>query len=77
MSDKFATVPARAGSEVDHIIGAANGFLIVLYDEHSVSEVPQLCQRLQQTVVVAMMQADGRLIQHIQHAAQFRSDLGR
>ena len=30
---------------------------------------------MQQLAVIAMMQADGRLVEHVEHAAQLRADL--
>ena len=37
----------------------------------------KLRQRFEQPFVIARMQADGRLVQHVQHAAQLRADLRR
>ena len=39
--------------------------------------IAQMRQRIEQPVVVARMQPDGRLVQHVQHAAQLRPDLRR
>ena len=66
---------ARAGAEVHHVVGAANGFFVVLDDEHGVAQVAQLFERGDQAVVVARVQADGRLVEHVEHAAQARADL--
>ena len=35
----------------------------------------RLLQRLQQPVVVARMQADGRFVEHVEHAGQAAADL--
>ena len=40
-----------------------------------VAEVAQPAQRLQQPLIVALVQADRRLVQHIEHAGQARADL--
>ena len=77
VGDQLAAVTSGAGAEVDHVVGAANGFLIVLDHQHGIAEVAQLFERLQQAIVVAMMQADGGLVEHVQHAAQLRADLRR
>ncbi len=66
---------AGAGTEIDHIVGARNGFGVVLHHQHRVAHVAQMRQRLEQPAVVAWVQADRRLVQHVQHAAQFRADL--
>ena len=74
---QLSAQPSRARAQIDHIIGALNGIGIVLHHQHRVAQIAQMRQRIQQPVVVARMQADGRLIEHIQHAAQLRSDLRR
>ena len=70
-----AAQAAGAGAEIDHVIGALNGFGIVLDHQHRVAHVAQTRQRVEQAVVIARMQADGGLVQHVEHAAQFRADL--
>ena len=77
LGDQMPARVARAGAEVHHVVGAANGFLIVLDDEHGVAQVAQFFERGNQAVVVARVQADGRLVQHVEHAAQLRADLRR
>ena len=72
---QFAAQPARARAEIDHVIGALDGLGIVLHHQHGVAHVAQLRQGFEQAVVVARMQADGRLVQHVEHAAQLRADL--
>ena len=54
----LAAVDARAGAEVDHVIGGADGVLVVLDHDHRVAEVAQAFERFQQPVVVALVQAD-------------------
>ena len=77
LRDQLAAVTPRARAEVDHVVGAADGLFVVLDHQHRVAEIAQLFEREQQTVVVAMVQSDGRLVEHVQHAAQLRSDLRR
>src|ERR1019366_1356155 len=64
-----------AGAEVDDIVGAADGFFIVLDDENGIAEVAQVFERGEKTPVVAMVQADGRLVEYVEDAAQLGSDL--
>ena len=49
----------------------------MLDDEHRVAQVAQLFERRNQAIVVARVQADGRLVEHVEHAAQLRADLRR
>ena len=65
------------GPEIDQIVGGANRLLVVLDDEHGVAEIAQLAERREQPAVVALVQADRRLVEHVQHAGQLRSDLRR
>ena len=47
----------------------------MLDDEDGVAEVAQVLERGDQPLVVALVQADGRLVEHVEHAAQARADL--
>ncbi len=73
--DDKAAQAARAGAKIEHIVGVADGFFVVLDDEHRVAQVAELFQRLDQAIVVALVQADGGLVEHVQNAAQARADL--
>src|SRR5262249_7703847 len=68
---------SRARAEIDYIISTANRLLIVFDYQHSVAEIPERRERVQQASIVARMQTDRRLVQNIQHAAQLRSNLRR
>ena len=68
--DDCAAVDAGAGTHVDDMIGGADGFFVVLDDDHGVAEVAQVDQRIEQPAVVALMQADRRLIKDVEHARQ-------
>src|SRR5437899_4239377 len=73
----LATMPSGARTEIDDVVGRANGFLIVLHDEHRVAEVTQLLECGEQPRVIALVQADRRLIQDVQHADEAAADLRR
>ena len=49
--------------------------LVVLDDDHGVAEVAQALERAEQAVVVALVQADGGLVQHVEHAGEAGADL--
>ena len=57
------------------VIGGADGVFIMLDDNHRIAQITQMNQRAEQTFVIALMQADGRLIQHIHHADQAGANL--
>jgi hypothetical protein len=39
-----AGVPARAGAEIEHVVGGADRVLVVLDDQHGVAEIAQPLQ---------------------------------
>ena len=47
----------------------------MLDDDDRVAEVAQVLQRLEQAGVVALVQADRRLVEHVEHAGQAGADL--
>ena len=49
----------------------------MLDHDHAVADVAQMLQRGDQLVVIALVQADGGLVQHIHHARQAGADLRR
>ena len=71
----LAAVLAGAGADVDDVVGDRDRVLVVLDDDHGVAEVAQPDQRLDEAVVVALVQADRRLVEHVQHADQAGADL--
>ena len=72
----LAAVLARARADVDDPVGGADGVLVVLDHDQGVAEVAQPQQGVEQPVVVALVQADRRLVQHVEHPDQAGADLG-
>ena len=77
LEDHVAAVLAGARPEIDHVVGHADRLLVVLDDDDGVAEIAQARERREQLPVVALMQADRRLVEHVQHACQIRADLRR
>ena len=75
LEDQLAAVLAGAGTEVDHVVGGADRLFVVLDDDDGVAEIAQPRQRREQRAVVALVQADRRLVEHVEHAGQVRADL--
>ena len=73
----LAAVLARAGPDVDDVVGDPDRLLVVLDDEHRVAEVPQADHRVDEALVVALVQPDRRLVEHVEHADQPAADLAR
>ena len=68
---------AGARTHVDQMICGADRVLVMLDDDHGVAEVAQPPQRREQAGVVALVQADRRLVEHVEHAGQAGADLRR
>ena len=66
---------AGAGADVDDVVGEAHGLLVVLDDDDRVAEVAQAQERLDEAVVVALVQADAGLVEDVEHADERRADL--
>jgi len=72
----LAAVDAGAGPHVHHVVGRADHVLVVLHHQHTVAEVAQVLQGADQAVVVALVQADAGLVQHVHHPGEAGADLG-
>ena len=66
---------ARAGADVHDIVRRAHGVLVVLDDDERVAHVAQVFHRFEQLCVVALVQADARLIENVEHAHERGADL--
>ena len=68
---------ARAESHVDDVIGDRDHVGVVLDDEHGVALIAQLPQDVDQPLVVARVQSDRRLVEHVQRADERRAQRRR
>ena len=75
LGDDLAAVDAGAGADVEDVIGLQDRVLVVLDDDHRVAEVAQALQRAEQALVVALVQADRGLVEHVEHAGEAGADL--
>ena len=75
LGDDLAAMDAGARADVEDVVGGADRVLVVLDHDHRVAEVAQPLQRLEQPRIVALVQADRGLVQHVEHAGQPRADL--
>src|SRR5258706_4846978 len=65
----------RARPEIDQVIGRLHRLLIVLDDDDGVAEVAQLAKCIQEARVVALVQADRRLVEDVEHSHEAGADL--
>ena len=66
-----------AGAEVHHVVRLADRVLVVLDDDHGIAEVAQAVERIQQALVVALVQADRGLVEDVHDADEPGADLAR
>lgn len=64
--DYVSAVHARAGAHVDHIVGSTNRILIMLNDDDGIADIAQALKRLDQALVIALMEANRWLVQNVQ-----------
>ena len=63
------------GTQIDHVVGLADGVLVVLDHDDGVAEIAQIDQRVEQALVVALMQANRGLVENVHDADQAGADL--
>ena len=77
LRDDVAAEASGARPEVDHVLGAADGVLVVLDHDQRVALGAEARERVEQDLVVARVQADGRLVEDVADAAQVGAQLRR
>src|SRR5687768_12225713 len=75
LGDHLSAVLAGAGSHVDDVVRGTHRLLVVLDDDDCVAEVAELLERREEARVVTLVQADGRLVEDVEHADEPRADL--
>ena len=66
-----------AGTEIDHMIGPADGVLIVLDHHQRIALGAQPVERIEERPVIPRMQTNGGLVQHVTDPLQIRTELRR
>ena len=68
---------ARTGTDLDHVVGRADHRFFMLDDHDRVGPIAELADRFHEAIDVAGMQADRRLIEHVQHVHEARAQRRR
>ena len=71
----LSTPFTRAGPEVNQVVGRLDDLTIVLDQDQRIAKVAQMRERCKQPRVVARVQANRRLIEHVEDAGQSAADL--
>ena len=77
LGDHLPAMDPGTGTHVHHQVGGADRLLVVLDHDDGVADVAQVVEGAQQPLVVALVQADGRLVQDVHDADQTGTDLAR
>jgi len=75
LGDQSTALAAGAGADLDEVIGPGHRVGVVLDHEDGVALIAQAHQGVQQAVLVAGVQADAGLVEHIGDALQAAADL--
>ena len=67
---------SRTGPHVDQLVGLPHHRFVVFHHQHGVAQRLQFAQGLDQSLIVAMVQADRRFVQDVADADQARTDAG-
>ncbi len=62
-------------ADINQVIRTADGIFIVLHHDHGITQIAQVEQGFEQTVVVALVQTNRRLIKDVHHPHQTGADL--
>ena len=73
----LTAVHACARTQIDHVVRLPDRLFVMLHHDHRVAEIAQIDQRVEQTLIVALMQADRGLIEDVHDADQTGADLAR
>src|SRR5262249_39607317 len=73
----LAAAVAGTRSQIEHVFGAAYRLLVVLHHDQGVALRLELLQGIEQDAVVARVQTDGWLVEHVGDAAQVGAELRR
>ena len=70
LRNQFPAARAGAGADVEDVVGGPDRVLVMLDDDHRVAEISEVAERLDEAVVVALVQADAGFVENIEHAGK-------
>ena len=77
LGDDLPAAEAGRRTEIQQVVRTLDHFAVVLDHQERVAQVAELFQGIEQAAVVAGVQADRGLVEHVEHAAQSAAHLGR
>jgi hypothetical protein len=61
---------AGGGSQVDHVVGAANQRPVVLHHQHGIALGREVAEQREEPLAVLRMEADRRLVEDVERTGQ-------
>lgn len=74
--DDFPALYTSAGADVHEIVALVDGVFVVLDYDDGVPQIAQVLEGIDEFVVVALVEANGGFVQHIEYALETAADLG-
>ena len=75
MRDNPPTMHTGPRPDIKDIIGLADRFFVMLNNDDGITLIPKVLERVEKAIIVALMQANGRFVQHIENSGKARADL--
>ena len=66
---------AGSGTQIQNVVSGADGVLVMLHNDHRVSQITKITESLDQPIIVPLVQTDTGFIEHVEDARKPRSDL--
>ena len=76
LREDFSALETRAGTHVDEVVGGADDVFVVFYYDYRISKIAEADHCGDEAGGVGGMEADGRLVEDVDHAAQAGTELG-
>ena len=62
-------------AHIDHMVGGKDGFFVMLHHDDGIAQIAQALKAFQKALIVALVQADGGLVQHIKNPGETGANL--
>ena len=72
----MSAVDSRSRTDVHDVVRRKHGVLVMLHHHQGISDIRKVPQCFEELLVVLLMEADGWLVQNVEHAHQAGTDLG-
>ena len=71
----FASFPSCPWTDVDDVVGIQHHVLIVLHNDDGIAQITEFLERIDESLVVALVESDTRLVKDIEHVDKLGTDL--